>query len=132
MRANKEVALAVVNAMVSCDAAALGQLLEAKANWHIPASSKRAGLSDVIVGRDAIVAMVEMAHAKHYKHLKVDVEQVVGEDDFVVILCKMLITAYSSKSLSNQYVYFMRLKDGLVAEAWELTDTASTFELLAA
>jgi hypothetical protein len=52
--------------------------------------------------------------------------------DFVVVLCRMAITAYSLKSLNSQYVYFMRLKNGLVAEAWELTDTASTFELLAA
>jgi ketosteroid isomerase-like protein len=132
MRANKESALAVVNAMVSCDTAALGQLLEPEATWHIPASSKRAGLSDVIAGRDAIISMVQMAHDKHYKQLKVDIEHVVGEGDFVVVLCRMAITAYSSKSLINQYVYFMRLRNAQVTEAWELTDTASTFELLAA
>jgi ketosteroid isomerase-like protein len=130
MKTNKEIGLAAINAMDSRDLAGLGELLEANARWHIPVSAKRAGLDEVLVGREKIVDMVRMAYAKNYKLLKITVEHVVVEGDFVVALCRTRITAFSDKHSENHYVYFMRLKNGLISEAWELTDTANIFELL--
>jgi ketosteroid isomerase-like protein len=128
---NKEMALGVVHAMVQNDTETLGQLLAENVCWNIPESSKRAGLGNKVIGRDKIAAMVSGAHAHHYKQITTRIQRVFGEDDMTTVLCRMDIISYKSTRFENQYVYVMRFENGLVAEAWELIDTAHAFEMLA-
>jgi ketosteroid isomerase-like protein len=127
---NKTKALRVVNAMVGNDIEALGQLLSENVCWNIPESSKRAGLDNRVIGRAKIADVVRGAHAHHYKHITAQIQYVFGEDDMAAVLCRMDITSYKTTRFENQYVYVIRFENGLVAEAWELIDTALAFEKL--
>jgi ketosteroid isomerase-like protein len=130
INANKSVGTALVAAMNSRQTEAFGALLQSDVRWHIPASSKRAGLGEVVVGRDTLVGMVSAAYGKHYKEWQLAVEHILGEGDFVAMICRASMTTYTDKHAEVEYGYFFHLRAGLIAEAWELTDTATLFELL--
>lgn len=130
MIATKEAGIGLVKAMIAADYESLRGVLDKDVHWHLPASVIRAGFDQNVVGREGIVKMVSRAHANQYKDMATHIEHVVAEGDFTVVLCRHDILAHNGQRYSSHYVYFMRFRDGLVIEAWELTDTAQAFEML--
>jgi len=52
----------------------------------------------------------------------------VEENDVVVAFMRMEMLTKAGVAYSNEYVLVFRFEDGRIAEHWEYTDTAWTFE----
>jgi ketosteroid isomerase-like protein len=85
--------------------------------WHIGGNSSAAG---TINGKDAVRQMMAPAVSDT---MKVDVHDVVGGDDHVVVLGTAVVTGpRSGKSVEYNYVNIFHVADGKVTEVWGMAE----------
>jgi uncharacterized protein len=105
------------DAMGRGDAAWLDEHMSDDIVWHIGGNSSAAG---AMRGKDAVRAMMSPTMADT---MKVDVHDVVGGDDHVVVLGTAVVTGPSSgKSIEYNYVNVFHIADGKVTEVWGMAE----------
>ena len=85
--------------------------------WHTGGNSRAAGVRR---GKDEVRAL--MTETADPGAMKVDVHDVIGNDDHTVVLGTAVVTAPSGKSVEYNYVNVFHVADGKVTEVWGLAE----------
>ena len=85
--------------------------------WHTGGNSRAAGVRR---GKDEVRAL--MTETADPGAMKVDVHDVIGNDDHTVVLGTAVVTTPSGKSVEYNYVNVFHVADGKVTEVWGLAE----------
>ena len=90
--------------------------------WHLPPFANQ----EPFDGREAVLRFMREAPAAFYAPgtLRIEKHAVTFESPFASCLATLRATTRHGAPYENRYVFFARLEDGLLAEVWEMMDTA--------
>jgi ketosteroid isomerase-like protein len=115
-------------ALFGGDRAGLTRLLDENVVWHLPPFAA----AEPMRGRDAVIDFLIRTPAKLYQpgSLSLEPELSAVEGDRGLLLGWMTGTTAKGKPYRNRYVFAVRVRDGRIAEAWELLDSKLFLEQL--
>jgi ketosteroid isomerase-like protein len=100
--------------------------IEEDAVWHVPGTNRFAG---TFTGREAILGrFAKMAEAGLISSFD-DIHDVVGNDDHVVALVQLTLTAPGG-SVTGNSVQVYHVRDGRAAEFWAINEHQAAFDEL--
>ena len=126
--ANKELVLRYMKASQSRDFALMRELLTEDAVRYFPRPGFRTKATTE--GRDNITGNVP--HVNLYKDgtMKMNIENMIATDRFVVVQFSMTAITARDESYENYYAQVFEIRDGKVAKYWEYCDTLYGAKLL--
>lgn len=123
---NAATARAALEAFQSGDMARVAAAIAEDAVWHVPGSHKWAG---EYRGRGDILGRFEKMAAEGVSQTQDDIHDVVGNDEHVVALVRMTLTAPGgSASTNSAFIYHVR--DGQAVEFWAINDNQAAIDAL--
>ena len=123
---NAATARAALEAFQSGDMAKVAAAIAEDAVWHVPGSHKWAG---EYRGRGDILGRFEKMAAEGVSQTQDDIHDVVGNDEHVVALVRMTLTALGgSASTNSAFIYHVR--DGQAVEFWAINDNQAAIDAL--
>ena len=132
MSDNKELVLALLDAIALRDTTMLERLIHDDVIWWAPVSSSRLGLPRPLVGRDPVVTLLSGAHGFFRPDTTTwSVLRLIQEGSSVAAHVRRQCVTAGGRPYDNEYLLRFDLADGRIAAAWEHTDTALAFDLFA-
>jgi ketosteroid isomerase-like protein len=122
---SKSTVLEFLDAMAKRDVEGLRVLLHENARWWVP-QSVAAKIERPLIGRDRVVHLAsgQTFGAFRPNTTTWDVKHLTAEGDFVAILMHRRALSAKGRPYDNLYHWLFRFELGLIAEVWEVLDTA--------
>lgn len=102
------------------------------AQWIAPEGNATAVAIDGpshMIGRDAIARFIAEDFGRLFvADVDIAFRSMFGDGDRVAVEERMRATLVNGRSYDNEYCFIFRLRDGLIAEVREYTDTARGFQ----
>ncbi len=94
--------------------------------WHLPPFAK----TPPFVGQEAVMKFMRDTPAALYQPgtMRLELDAVTFDEPFASCLGTLRATTRHGARYENRYVFFARMRDGLLSEVWELLDSAAFLE----
>jgi ketosteroid isomerase-like protein len=118
-------------AKADCDRQVLSSHVADDLRWWAPQSATRNGLVERPIGRDRWLDIVTSDAMYARDDRQWIVHDVVTDGTAVAVRAELIATiAATGAAYRNDYIFFMRLAAGRIAEGWEQFDSSYAFEKL--
>lgn len=99
-----------------------GARLAADVVWHLPPFAKVPPFE----GYDAVMKFMREAPASLYQpgSMSIEMQAVTYDEPYASCLATLRATTRHGRPYENRYVFFARVREGLLAEVWEMLDSA--------
>lgn len=124
MHPNVEIAKGAYTAFGAGDMATLASTIDPECVWH---SGGNNVLTGTYTGHDEILGFMAQIGQMSGGSFKLDIHDMLGNDDHVVALVRAAGTR-NGKSLDANVVHIMHITDGKLAEFWAFPEDGSAFD----
>lgn len=132
MAETKKIVWQFLGAMADGDAAVIADLLTEDVVWWVPPAAAARGLPRPLRGREDVTLLASGQWSKAFQagSTRWDEIHMIAEGDLVSSLMHRIAIGANGKPYDNEYNWAFRFEGDLIAEVWEVMDTAWAFELL--